>query len=100
MLPLGKKVLTSNVTKNIARIAGKTLKKAAVETALDMIDGESFQDSAKNVWPQPNEMLLRQLRNTLLKSLVRNQKSKVSQKKIKEESRLLFVEIVILSQNE
>ena len=47
MLPIGRKVLTSNATKNIARTAGKTLKKAAVETALDMLEGESFQDSAR-----------------------------------------------------
>ena len=69
LLPLGKKVLTSNVTKNIARTAGKTLKKAAVETALDMLEGESFQDSARKRLATTKRKIAKAVKNQAIEEL-------------------------------
>ena len=74
MLPIGRKVLTSNATKNIARTAGKTLKKAAVETALDMIDGESFQDSAKKRLATTKRNVAKAIKKHAIEELSKNPK--------------------------
>ena len=66
---MGKKVLTSNVTKNIARTAGKTLKKAAVETALDMLEGESFQDSARKRLATTKRKIAKAVKNQAIEEL-------------------------------
>ena len=69
MLPIGRKVLTSNATKNIARTAGKTLKKAAVETALDMLEGESFQDSARKRLATTKRKIAKAVKNQAIEEL-------------------------------
>lgn len=47
LLPLGKKLLTSDASKSIARSVGKTLKEAAVDTAMDVLQGKDVKEAAQ-----------------------------------------------------
>ena len=47
LLPMGKKILTSNTTKALAKSVGKTLKEAAVDTAIDVLEGKSPKEAAQ-----------------------------------------------------
>ena len=47
LMPIGKKMLTSNTTKSIAKSVGRTLKDAAVGTAIDVLQGKSVEEAAK-----------------------------------------------------
>ena len=74
LLPLSKKVLTSNVTKNIARSAGKTLKNAAVGTALDLLDGQSLQDSARKRLTTTKRKIAKAVRKQAIQELDKKRK--------------------------
>ena len=47
VIPLGKKLLTSSTTKSIAKSVGKSLKEAAVDTALDALEGKNIKKAAQ-----------------------------------------------------
>ena len=47
ILPIGKRILQSNVTKTLGKTVGKTLKDAAIETAADLLEGKTIKESAK-----------------------------------------------------
>lgn len=84
LVPLGKKVLTSNVTKNIAKTAGKTLKNAAIDTAVDLLEGKNLKDSAKNSLDVTKRKLAQAIKDHAKKGVKHTNKSKnVSRKKKK-----------------
>ena len=46
-MPIGKKIITSNTSKSIAKSVGRSLKDAAVGTAVDVLQGKSVEEAAK-----------------------------------------------------
>ena len=47
LITLGKQVLTSQTTKKIAKNVGQTLKDAAVEGAISMLEGDTVKEAAQ-----------------------------------------------------
>lgn len=47
IIPIGKKILNSATTKTIAKSVGRSLKEAAVDTALDALEGKNIKEAAQ-----------------------------------------------------
>ena len=75
LLPLGKKILTSNTAKSIAKSVGNSLKDAAVDTALDALEGKNIKKAAQERLNQSKVKISQALRKQTDNKKIRNRKS-------------------------
>ena len=82
LLPLGKKILTSNTSKAIAKSVGKSLKEVAVDTALDALEGKNIKEAAQQRLNESKQNIADTLRmRSRSKNLGKRKRSKLVKQK-------------------
>lgn len=83
IIPIGKKILTSNTTKSLAKSIGNSLKDAAIDTALDVVEGRNIKESAQERLNETRGKIAKVIRSKTNKPKVKRH-SKSKQQKINE----------------
>ena len=80
IVPIGKKILTSNVTKSIAKSIGSSLKDAAIDTALDVVEGRNLKESAQERLNETRGKIAKVIRSKTKKPKVKRHNNSKQQK--------------------
>ena len=64
ILPIGRKILNSDTTKLLGKSVGKSLKEAAVGTALDALEGKNLKQAAQSRLNESKRKIAQAIRGT------------------------------------